>query len=98
MLVVECPKCNSHYNPECEEALKAAGDAMSIKVPCPECGQWVRLPEWECVETPNAPDDVLKKMVQQSKLLPKDDNTPVAFGPIKSCITIKPKPWWAFWR
>ena len=101
MPIVECPKCKRHYDPANEDALEdaaAAPQEMSVKVPCPACGQWVRLPEWECVEAPNAPAEILEEMKKQSKLLPEDDDSPIAFGPGGNYVPKKKKPWWAFWR
>jgi hypothetical protein len=97
MPVVECPSCHRHYDPENEAALKTAGPRMSVKVPCPACGQWVRLPEWECVEAPGFPPAILKEMSSQSRLLPEDDPSPVVFGPATAKSKPKPRPWWRFW-
>lgn len=101
MIVVECPNCKRRYDPQADEALAAAGDGteMSIKVPCPNCGQWVGLPEWECVEAPGAPPEILKQMASQSVLLPESDDSPLTFGPGGDYVPPpKKKPWWAFWR
>ena len=82
MIVVECPKCQRRYAPQVDNALDLAdGTGMSVKVPCPNCGQWVRLPEWECVEPPGAPPEILKEMASQSVLLPESDASAVTFGP-----------------
>jgi len=97
MPVIECPKCQRHYDPGNEDALEATGSMMSLKVPCPACGQWLRLPEYECVAAPNVPPNILEEMKKQSVLLPEGDPTPVTFGP-GGTFKPKKKPWWAFWR
>ena len=70
MPVVTCPKCESRYDPGVDEELEGIDPSqMSLKVVCPVCGQWLRLPENEPVETPAAPPEMLAKMEAQSMLI-----------------------------
>src|SRR5262249_12819035 len=67
MPIVNCPKCKKRYDPgDIEEDLP---ENMSLKVVCPACGQWVRLPSGEPVAAPKAPPDILKAMKSQSRLV-----------------------------
>ena len=72
MPIVTCPTCQARYDPGVDEELgnlkDMPGDA-SLKVVCPSCGQWLRLPEHEPIEAPNAPKHVLEAMKSQSKLV-----------------------------
>lgn len=88
MPVVTCPKCKSKYDPGMDEELKGMDPSqMSLKVVCPVCAQWLRLPENEPVEGPAVPEHILKAMMGQSKLIARGD------GP----STSSNKPWWRFW-
>jgi len=94
MAVVRCPKCKKRYDPGMDEELETLDDAppgvsLSLKVVCPACGQWLRLPENEAIPAPAVPPDILKEMMAQSKLVDDD------YEPPKK--TAKQKPWWKFW-
>jgi hypothetical protein len=90
MPIVTCPKCESRYDPGVDEELKGIDPSqMSLKVVCPACGQWLRLPENESVESPAAPPHILKAMMGQSRLIERGARSGIA-GPAK-------KPWWRFW-
>lgn len=69
MPTVTCPTCQARYDPGLEDELDGLPDNISMKVVCPACGQWVRLPEREPVDPPNVPKDVLDKMAAQSTLV-----------------------------
>ena len=90
MPVVHCPKCQSDYDPGNED-LADMPAGMSIKVVCPACGQWLRLPENELIPAPAAPPEMLREMMQQSRLIRKGDGSHADAGvPVA-------KPWWKFW-
>lgn len=73
MPIVTCPKCRARYNPGIDEELEDLPDNLSMKVVCPACGQWMRLPEQEPVEAPDVSPDVLEGMKSQSKLVSAGD-------------------------
>ena len=54
---------------------------LAIKVVCPSCGQWVRLPEQEPVAPPDVSPEVLAEMGKQSKIVPADDEPKPASKP-----------------
>jgi hypothetical protein len=90
MPVVTCPKCQSRYDPGMDEELKGIDPRqMSLKVVCPVCAQWLRLPENEPVEGPAVPRHILEAMMGQSRLIERGASASLA-GPTK-------KPWWRFW-
>ena len=90
MPVVTCPKCESRYDPGMDEELKGIDPSqMSLKVVCPVCAQWLRLPENEPVEGPAVPRHILEAMMAQSRLIERGTGA-VAAAPPK-------KPWWRFW-
>lgn len=96
MPIVTCPKCKKRYDPGVDEALDDIRDApveMSVKVVCPVCGQWLRLPENEPIPTPAAPPEILKEMMSQSRLV---DDAEESAAPVKRKQKQK-KPWWKFW-
>lgn len=72
MPIVKCPKCRKRYDPGVDEELDALEDVASMKVVCPACGQWLRLPEMEAIPAPKVPREILKEMMSQSRLV--DDN------------------------
>jgi hypothetical protein len=69
--IVTCPKCNKRYDPGVDEEFEAFSDAgeISLKVVCPACGQWLRLPENEGIPAPAAPPEMLMQMMAQSRLV-----------------------------
>jgi hypothetical protein len=69
MPTVTCPTCRARYDPGIQEEVDDLPDAISMKVVCPACGQWVRLPEREPVDPPDVPKDVLDRMAAQSTLV-----------------------------
>jgi hypothetical protein len=69
MPTVTCPTCQARYDPGVEGELDDLPDHASLKVVCPACGQWVRLPEVEPVDPPDVPTDVLDQMAAQSTLV-----------------------------
>ena len=90
MPVVTCPKCESQYDPGMDEELKRMDPIqMSLKVVCPVCAQWLRLPENEPVEGPAVPRNILEAMMSQSRLIARGKGAGSG-GPPK-------KPWWRFW-
>ena len=90
MPVVTCPTCASRYDPGMDEELAGIDpEVMSLKVVCPACGQWLRLPENEPVEGPAVPPDILRAMMGQSRLIEQ--------GPGAAPGTAARKPWWRFW-
>src|SRR5262245_1773454 len=79
--VVSCPKCRKRYDPGMDEELKALQGGpgnLSLKVVCPACGQWLRLPEREAIPSPNVPPDILRSMMAQSRLLDRPDAPAIA--------------------
>jgi hypothetical protein len=91
--IVTCPNCKKRYDPGVDEALDDISDApveMSVKVVCPACGQWLRLPENEAIPAPAAPPEILKEMMSQSRLV---DDSEESNRPSKQ----NQKPWWKFW-
>jgi hypothetical protein len=96
MPIVKCPKCKKRYDPGVDEELEALADmpgAASLKVVCPACGQWLRLPENEKIPAPAAPPELLREMMAQSKLIDGGDE-PAGTGAETSSPS---KPWWKFW-
>jgi uncharacterized protein YbaR (Trm112 family) len=97
MTIVKCPKCKKRYDPGVDEALDDIGDMpgeLSVKVVCPACGQWLRLPENEPIPAPAVPPAILKEMMSQSRLVDSDEAAPL------NKARSKPKeqrPWWKFW-
>ncbi len=72
MPIVTCPRCRKKYDPHCDEALEVAAESpveVSVKVVCPACGQWLRLPECEPLEAPGVPSEILREMQAQSTLV-----------------------------
>jgi hypothetical protein len=86
MPIVTCTKCQSDYDPGNDE-LTDLPPGMSIKVVCPSCGQWLRLPEKDLIPAPAAPPEILREMMKQSRL--------VKAGPGAGASA--KKPWWQFW-
>jgi hypothetical protein len=89
--IVTCPNCAKRYDPAVDDELAALGSApgnLSLKVVCPACGQWLRLPENEAIPAPAAPPHVLEAMRSQSRLVD---------GPDASPPPQPRKPWWKFW-
>jgi hypothetical protein len=73
MAIVTCPNCRRRYDPGVDEALTDMPGEMSLKVVCPACGQWLRLPEQEMIDPPDVPPDVLRQMSSQSRLVDEED-------------------------
>lgn len=93
MPVVTCPKCESRYDPGMDEELAGIDPSqMSLKVVCPACGQWLRLPENEPVDSPAAPPHILKAMMSQSRLIERGPKAGAGGAAEPSN-----KPWWRFW-
>lgn len=84
MPVAQCPKCESEYESGGKN-LDNLPDGMSIKVVCPVCGQWLRLPENDLIPTPEVPPDILQAMMKQSRLIKRGKGSSAG------------KPWWKFW-
>jgi hypothetical protein len=76
-----------------DEELKGIDPSqMSLKVVCPVCAQWLRLPENEPVEGPAVPRHILEAMMGQSRLIER------GAGASGSSLAQSPKkPWWRFW-
>jgi hypothetical protein len=72
-----------------DKEIAALAGRASLKVVCPVCGQWLRLPENEAIEASRVPPDVLKAMASQSRLVEGPD--------VGSPIQAPKKPWWRFW-
>ena len=99
MAAVTCPKCASRYDPGRDRELAELAGHASLKVICPVCGQWLRLPENEAIEGPNLPPHVLKGMTAQSKLIergPNADSLVMKAVPL-AAPTAARRPWWRFW-
>jgi hypothetical protein len=104
MPIVKCPKCKKRYDPGVDEALDDLDDApveMSVKVVCPACGQWLRLPEHEKIPAPAAPPEILKAMMAQSRLVEDSEEADQPRKPKKPKNKKRErqeeKPWWKFW-
>lgn len=80
MPIIKCPNCRKRYDPGVDEALEDRPPDTSLKVVCPNCGQWLRLPEKEPVDPPNVPADVLQAMMGQSRLVDDEDDRPSRRG------------------
>jgi hypothetical protein len=96
--IVKCPKCKKRYDPGFDEALEDVADMpgdVSVKVVCPACGQWVRLPEKEPIPPPAAPPEILKEMRSQSRLV--DDTEADRPRKKRKPKAQEQKPWWKFW-
>jgi hypothetical protein len=91
MPIICCPKCKSDYDPGNEE-LQNLPPGMSIKVVCPACGQWLRLPERDLIPAPAAPAEILEAMKKQSRLVKKNGGSATAESSARA-----QKPWWKFW-
>ncbi len=95
MIVVKCPKCEKNYEPGLDEtSLANRPPNTSMKVLCPACGQWLRLPEGESVEGPNVPPEILKEMMKQSRPVPGEVPAGAMFI---AGVNMSSKPWWKFW-
>lgn len=95
MPIVTCPKCRERYDPGVDEELEALGGAASLKVACPACGQWLRLPENEAIPAPAVPPEVLRGMMSQSRLIDGDSEGAEPTGP--KAGPQGRTPWWKFW-
>jgi hypothetical protein len=98
MPIVTCPKCHKRYDPGVDEALDDISGMpgnLSVKVVCPACGQWLRLPENEPIPALAAPPEVLKAMMSQSRLV--DDSAEGAPPKKSKAEKTEQKPWWKFW-
>lgn len=69
MPIVKCPSCQAKYDPGVDDELEGIPGSLSLKVVCPQCGQWLRLPEQEQIEPPSASPEILREMMSQSKLI-----------------------------
>lgn len=69
MPIVKCPSCQAKYDPGIGSELTDLPSEMSMKVVCPSCGQWLRLPEKEKIDPPDAPAEILREMKSQSRLV-----------------------------
>jgi hypothetical protein len=67
MPIVTCPKCQERYDPGIDQELADLPAGTSLKVICPKCGQWLRLPEQEPIDAPNVSPDVAEAMREQSR-------------------------------
>jgi hypothetical protein len=111
MPIVQCPKCARRYDPG--KDLDDLPDHTTIKVVCPACGQWVRLPKADPVPTPELPPEIVQVMASQSRLvddagnpLPREEpNIEVPPSPLlredpdaaPPPLPPERKPWWKFW-
>jgi uncharacterized protein YbaR (Trm112 family) len=93
--IVTCPECRKRYDPGMDEELEALGSAASLKVVCPACGQWLRLPENEAIPAPRVPPEILKGMMSQSRLI--EDDSDESRSAKHKTTPAKRKPWWKFW-
>lgn len=69
MPIVKCPSCPAKYDPGVDDDIEDLPAELSMKVVCPNCGQWLRLPEQEKVDPPNVPEKLLREMKSQSRLV-----------------------------
>src|SRR5208282_5347975 len=93
-----CAKCKKHYDPGVDEELQSLGDLpveASLKVVCPACGQWLRLPEKEPIPAPAAPPEILREMMSHSRLV--DDVEDSSSSRATRTSSQQNKPWWKFW-
>jgi hypothetical protein len=95
MPIVTCPKCRKRYDPGMDDELDALPRGLSLKVVCPACGQWLRLPEREAIPAPPLPPEVLQGMKSQSRLVDEEAESPGPQGGEEE--PPRPKPWWKFW-
>jgi hypothetical protein len=90
MAVVTCPKCESRYDPGMDEELEGIDPRqMSLKVVCPVCAQWLRLPETSRSKGRPCPAEILEAMMGQSRLIQR--------GAGAGSVGSPKKPWWRFW-
>ena len=80
MSVVTCPKCQERYDPGVDEELRDLAENTSLKVVCPKCGQWLRLPEHEPIDAPDLPADLAAEMRSQSRPIRNDASSEKAWG------------------
>jgi hypothetical protein len=76
MRPVQCPTCRKWFDPGLDENPDGLPDSLSMKVVCPYCDQWVRLPEGEPIDEPALPPQVLDQMRSQSRRLDQDEDRP----------------------
>jgi hypothetical protein len=98
--IVKCPKCKKRYDPGLDDALDDLDDApvaMSFKVVCPSCGQWLRLPEKEAIPAPPLPPEILKEMMSQSRLVDDAEEDRPKKKRKAGAKAKEKKPWWKFW-
>ncbi len=69
MPVVTCPKCESRYDPKMDKELELLEGGESLKVVCPVCHQWLRLPGKEAIEEPLLPPKILEGLISQAVLI-----------------------------
>lgn len=90
-MIVTCPTCRSQYDPGIDDALEGIDPSMmSMKVVCPVCAQWLRLPENDPIKGPAVPREILEAMMGQSKLIARGNGSPTP-------QSTPAKPWWQFW-
>ena len=77
MRTVKCPTCRKRFDPGLDEDPDDLPDNLSMKVVCPYCDQWVRLPEGDPIDEPALPAQVLDRMRSQSRRLDEDDDRPL---------------------
>jgi hypothetical protein len=73
MAIVTCPNCHRRYDPGVDDLQQDMPDNLSLKVVCPACGQWLRLPEREAIDPPDVPPDLLREMSAQSRLVDEEE-------------------------
>jgi hypothetical protein len=86
MPIVKCPSCGTRYDPGIDDTMDGLPSDLSMKVVCPTCGQWLRLPEREPVDPPDVSAEVLREMSKQSKVVeegPSTSTTPRAGRPAR---------------
>jgi hypothetical protein len=76
MRPVTCPTCRKWFDPGLDDHPNDLPDNLSMKVVCPYCDQWVRLPEGDPIDEPALPPQVLDQMRSQSRRLTEDDDRP----------------------
>jgi hypothetical protein len=75
MPIVTCPTCQARYDPGLDEEIAKLKDMpgeVALKIQCPACGQWLRLPEQEPIDPPKIPKHMLDAMKAQTRLVGSD--------------------------
>jgi hypothetical protein len=75
MRAVKCPTCRKRFDPGLDDDPNGLPDNLSMKVVCPYCDQWVRVPEGDPIDEPALPPQVLDQMRSQSRRLNEGDDS-----------------------